>query len=99
VITSQVAGILTLHLPGRDFYSLLQLLEHVKHCSMRSYDHEGVGLKGDCGMSWPRDLRDVWGIRSASHYTDYTWLKGLNSHVFRALNLKEKPRQSVMAGW
>lgn len=30
MITSQVAGILTLHLPGRNFYSLSQLLEGVK---------------------------------------------------------------------
>lgn len=52
MITSQVAGILTLPLPGRNFYGISQLLEGVKHCSGTSYDHEGVGLKGNCGISW-----------------------------------------------
>ena len=52
MITSQVAGILTPHLPGRDFYSISQLLEGVKRYSGRSYDHEGIGLKENCGISW-----------------------------------------------
>lgn len=49
MITSQVARTLTLHLPGRDFCSVL---EGVKGCSGRSYGNEGVGLKGNCGISW-----------------------------------------------
>lgn len=63
--SDNLPGILTLHLPDRDFYGLSQFLVSVKGCAGRSYGHVNVGLKAKCHIL-ARAVRDVQEMRSTA---------------------------------